>query len=191
MTSLVKNAALLGITYSVSSLSVLSSSYLPENALVDNDKPYFHSAYSASNQWWQISFSKQVAISSYLIKTSANYIRRLTAWHVDASNDNVTWRTVHTVTGKDIGGNTAKFYPNSTVHCLHFRIIHDLNTESDNALHLTFFDCFGEISSSPSSSPTNKVKCYCNTGCKRCLISFQPFILKLKDIILTLNILIR
>ena len=183
MTSLVKNAALLGITYSVSSLSVLSSSHLPENALVDNNKPYFHSAYSASNQWWQISFSKQVAISSYLIKTGANYGRRLTAWHVNASNDNVTWRTVHTVTGKDIGGNTEKFYPNSTVHCLHFRIIHDLNTWGDNVLHLTFFDCFGEISSIPSQSPTNKVKHYCNTWCKQYLITFQLYILTLINFI--------
>ena len=161
MTSLVKNAASLGITYSVSSLSVLSSSYLPENALIDNNKPYFHSAYSASNQWWQISFSKQVAISSYLIRTGVNKGRRLTAWHVNASNDNVTWRTVHTVTGKDIGGNTAKFYPNSTVHCLHFRIIQD-NNEYNNILPLTFFDCFGELS--PNPSPTNKVKCYCDEG---------------------------
>ena len=160
MTSLVKNAALLGITYSVSSLSVLSSSHLPENALVDNNKPYFHSAYSASNQWWQISFSKQVAISSYLIKTGANYGRRLTAWHVNASNDNVTWRTVHTVTGTDVGGNTARFYPYSTVHCRYFRIVLDKSTWSDSTLAFSFFDCFGEL----SPSPTNKVNCYCNAG---------------------------
>ena len=175
MTSLVKNSASFGFTYSVSSLSVSSSSYKPENALVDNDSPFFHSAGDVPGQWWQISFSKQVAISSYFIRTNKVWSNRLTSWHIDASNDTVTWKTVHTVKGKDIGGNTEIFYPNDIIHCFHFRVVHDQNTNSNNYLHLTFFDCFGEL----STIQTNKVRRYCNTGFIQCLISFQPFILTL------------
>ena len=159
MTSLIKNAASLGITYSASSLSQYFS-YKPENVFEDSDSLYFQSASSPSDQWWQVSFSKQVAISSYIIRTGADYGARPTAWRINASNDNVIWKTVHTVTGTDVGGNTAKFYPYSTVHCRYFRIVLDKSTWSDSTLAFSFFDCFGEL----SPSPTNKVNCYCNAG---------------------------
>jgi hypothetical protein len=177
MTSIIKNAASSSLTYSTSASSLWSSSDKPDNVFTDSDNPYFASANGAPNPWWQISFSREVQISSYLIKTSSSYPRRPTSWHVDVSNDGSSWKTVHSVAGRDIGGNTAKFYPNDIIRCIHLRIILDQNSSNDNCFLFTFFDCFGELYITPTQ--TNKVKSYCNTGCKQSVISFQTFILTL------------
>jgi hypothetical protein len=180
MISIIKNAASLGITYTASSLSQYSDRK-SENVFEDNDVSLFDSLGNAPNQWWQVSFSKQVAISSYIIRTNNNYGNHPVSWHIDASDDGVSWKTVHTVTGTDVGGNTARFYPSTTINCVHFRIILDQNSSNGYVLAFTFFDCFGGL----NTTQTNKVKCYC-TGNNQCLLISQTFILSLINIV-TLN----
>jgi hypothetical protein len=177
MTSLIQNAASFGITYTASSLTVRYNYEKPENVFIDDDSSWFHSLNDPPNQWWQVSFSKKVAISSYIIRSVITWPRRQTDWHIIASIDGFSWKTVHTVIGKETGGNTEKFYLDNTIHCVHFRIVLDKNVASDNVLAFTFFDCFDE------AIPIQTSKCYCNTRCKQCFISFQTFILTLVNFI--------
>ena len=180
MTSIIKNAASLGITYTASSLSLLGSGYKPENVFTDNDSPYFMSSNNAPNQWWQVSFSKEVAISRYIIRTSASYTYRPISWRILASNDNVSWKTVHTVEGKETAGNKDWFYPSNTIHCIHFRIVVDRCSDPNSYyVAFTYFDCIGEL----SPAQTNKAKHPCNTGSKQCLVSFHTYILSLVNFI--------
>ena len=158
MTSLIQNAASFGITYNASSMTLYSNSYLPENVFVDNDNSYFVSADSTANQWWQISFSKPVEISSYIIRTNPSHPRHPKMWYAMASLDGVQWRIVG-VYEKDIGGNTEKFYPYEPFNCFHFKIILIQNTYNDNYLVFSFFDCFGKL----GTNQTKRYMYYCNT----------------------------
>ena len=145
--SLIKNAESLGITYSASALSFYKGD--PSDVFSDDDIPHFYSDSETPGQWWQISFSKPVAIKSYIIRTNPTYGARPKSWVVNASFDNKTWQQVDEVSlESDIGGNTTPFLLAKTVNCQHFRIILKKNSNSedgDNALLFTYFDCFGSL----------------------------------------------
>ena len=147
MTSLIKNAASLGISYFAYSLSLYDGN--PSNVFIDKDNTDFYSKTDVPDQWWQVSFSKPVAIKSYLLKTNAAYGAKPKSWVVNASFDNKTWEQVDAVSlNGNIGGNKIPFNLTNTVYCLNFRIILKQNTETTkhtNALLFTFFDCFGEV----------------------------------------------
>ena len=143
---------MLGITYSASSLSVLNTNsvFQPANVFNDEDVNRFHSLSSPADQWWQVSFSKPVAIKSYIIRTKSSWDARPKSWVVNASFDNKTWKQVDEVslTG-DVGGNKTPFLLKKTINCKHFRIILKRNIwdngSSDNLFVFSFFDCFGTL----------------------------------------------
>ena len=160
MSSIIKNAESLGITCTTSSMSLLSGSR--DNVLVDNDDSFFKSHYGASLQWWQVSFSKIVEISSYTIRTKSSMNARPMSWEALASIDGVNWDVV-SVVSKDAGGNTEYFPTSYKVNCKHFRIVQKQNTytssNNDNYLYFTFFDCFGKLGKNVSK----RVQCLRNT----------------------------
>jgi hypothetical protein len=155
MYSLIQNASELGLTYNASSLTIYSSINKPENVFTNS---FFHSGHSPSDQWWQVSFSKPVEISSYIIQTVYNHGIRPKRWYAMSSFDGVLWRIVG-VYDKDTGGNTERFYPYEPFNCFHFKIVLIQNTNNDNYLAFTFFDCFGKL----GTNQTKRYMYYCNT----------------------------
>ena len=143
MTSLITGKTL-GKDYNVYSLSVVSG-HEPENVLVDDDKSYFQSAGSPSNQWWQISFTSPVSISSYIIRTGSSFSARPQDWTAAASSDNTTWKTVDTRTGIETGNNKNQFTLSKVANYKHFRLVLVKATsyQNDDTFGFTFFDCFG------------------------------------------------
>ena len=130
MVSLIQNASDLGLQYSTYSLTVRSDNNSPDKVFVD-DTTFFLSNDSPNNQWWQISFTKPVAIDSYTIKSSSNYNHRPKSWIISTSFDNSTWTDVDLIFGKDTTGNTEIFTLHNVVNCKHFRIILKENTNSN------------------------------------------------------------
>jgi hypothetical protein len=175
MSSLIQNATSLGITYNASSLTVYSS-HKPENVFINDDSSYFHSSGSPSNQWWQVSFSKPVEISSYIIRTKTEYSHHPIRWYAETSFDGLSWRIVD-IKEKDVGGNREIFYPYEPFNCFHFRIVLKRNSNNDNYLIFAFFDCFGKL----GKNETKRVLYYCNTLNTQNSLSMQilvsPFML--------------
>ena len=155
MNSLLKNAEPLGLTYTAYASTINGDYSSPDKGFDDDSKYYLSKDGSGCppNQWWQVSFSKDVSIIKYIIKTIASYGSRLHSWIINASFDNETWKTVDAVTNHDTGGNTTPFELDKAVKCRHFRIVGKGNSSGNNVLHFTYFDCFGKLSSS------NKIKC--------------------------------
>ena len=154
MTSLIKNAKDFDLTYSVSSLT---RNDIASNVLKD-DYTYFISADSPAGQWWQISFSRPVAISSYKIVESfdeTSYLPR--EWFISTSFDNSTWNLIE----------IDKFYSNGNlrpeygfpfpINCKHFRITLRQNSGNNNYLDFSFFDCFGTL----GKNEARKNNCCC------------------------------
>ena len=144
MESLIKNAKNLGIFYGLSSSTLYqdSSSYLRENALEDSSS-FFLSKQTPKEQWFQISFSSPVLVSSYILKSNVNYWP--TEWLVNISFDNSSWETVDHQENRGKGDNTP-FILDKPVNCLHFRIVKLKNYETSSNyfyLKINFFDCFG------------------------------------------------
>ena len=158
MESLIQNSAKLGITRSAYSLTT-NGNYYPENVFVDNSN-FFHSISYPSNQWWQVSFSEPVSISSYIIKSTYSGGCFPKSWIVNASFDNKTWETVDTKTNENTGNVLAKFELTSPINTKHFRIVLKENTQSasDNHFIFTFFDCFGAKGKMKSGKKANT--CY-------------------------------
>ena len=133
------------IEYSASSLSFLGAGFEPEKAFAKSGN-FFESAASPSNQWWQVSFSRTVVISSYFITyTSANTCSA-TKWDVSISNDNKTFDVVKTQTTSTIVGNTNPFSLDQPVSCKHFRLTQKERACSGNyCFYFRGFDCFGVV----------------------------------------------
>ena len=101
MSSIIQNSASLGLTYSAYSLSLFSGD--PNNVFIDSDDTFFQSQYDVPDQWWQVSFSRPVAIKSYLIRTNPDFNAKPKSWVVNASFDNKTWQQVDSVSlGGDV-----------------------------------------------------------------------------------------
>ena len=159
MISLIKNAVSLGLSYCAYALSNIVSSYTPDKGF-DDDGVYYHSLRDVPNQWWQVSFSVDVAILQYIIKTTKTNNNRLNSWVINASFDNKTWETVHTVPSFDTGGNDTPLTLPKTVKCRHFRIVAKGNSSGNNVLHFTYFDCFGKLSTSSTNCKCTKLCVY-------------------------------
>ena len=171
MSSIIKNAESLGITYSTSSMS--RSSGNSDNVLIDDDSSFFQSHYGVPLQWWQVSFSKIVEISSYTIRTGTSWDWRPMSWEALASIDGVNWDVV-SVVSKDAGGNTEIFPTSYKVNCQHFRIVlkEDSQGSDYSVLKFTFFDCFGKLGKNVSK----RVQCLRNTIYRKRSFSHSIFL---------------
>ena len=87
-----------GFSPTVSSSPPYSSSYKPENALVD-DGSHYCGKYKP-NEWWKIDFKTNVVVSSYQIR-AGNGGGWIYNWKVEVSTDDSNWILVHTQTNKD------------------------------------------------------------------------------------------
>ena len=151
MISIIKNTKSLGISYSTSSLSIFNEDpdSHPNHVFIDDDNSYFYSGNDEIDQWWQVSFSKPVAIKSYIIRANPLHGGRPKSWIILASFNNLTWRQVDDVNLEgDVGGNKTPFQLKKITNCLHFRIVLKKNTEPNSekdsrVLLFTYFDCFG------------------------------------------------
>lgn len=156
MSSIIKNAAKLNINYTASSKTHSSSA---GNVFVD-DSTLFESSSNSANQWWEVSFSKIVAINSYTIKSYSDDNYRAFSWEAKASLDRINWEVVSVIEEKDITNNTDRFPTFHAVNCIYFRIVLKENhVINDNYLYFTFFDCFGGL----GKNVTRKQQCFCNT----------------------------
>ena len=153
MTSIIKNAATLGITYKATASDIYQSHY-PSNVFTDSTSSRYEST-NTVNSWWQISFSKSVSISSYIIKGIPDSTLRPKNWIIEAYLDSNIWETVDTQTGIDTGINRNPFVLKQTVKCKYFRIVSKGNWGGWNDLQFYFFDCFGSI----AKPKTKKVIC--------------------------------
>ena len=169
MSSIIKNANNLGITYSATSKTLYDGSR--ENVFTD-DSSYFRSEGSTSEQWWQVSFSKAVSISSYIIKSSTQHVHRPKAWEVMASMNGIQWEVVDRIAGKDTAANTDIFIPYFTVNCMHFRIVFKENYNNNEYMRFTFFDCFGGLGNNNTKNVRYN-QCYCNTVRSKNILSFR------------------
>ena len=132
------------IKYSASSLTSLNSTYGPEKAFAKSVN-FFESAGSPSGQWWQVSFSRTVVISSYIITYNADKYCSATKWNVSISNDNNTFDVVKVQTTSTISGNTNPFSLDQPVSCKHFRLTLIEKNCATNYFFFRGFDCFGFV----------------------------------------------
>lgn len=174
MYSLITNANYLGINYDAFSLSIKYSYSLPSNAFIDNDNSFFQSEdNNIANQWWQVSFNKPVEIKSYIIRANPKHGAQPMSWVVNSSFDNVSWKTIDTVSlTVGIGGNKTPFNLSKAIRTQHFRIILKKNTYSSNEFLFSFFDCFGKLSLM-NSNKNLKYKLFINVLLSSFLISFN------------------
>ena len=171
MSSIIKNAESLGITCTTSSMRLSAGN--SENVLIDDDISYYKSYATPSQQWWQVSFSKFVEISSYTIRTGLDWDHRPLSWEALASIDGVNWDIV-SVISKDAGGNKEYFPTSYKVNCKHFRIVLKANSYNSDGYRLmfTFFDCFGKLGKNVSK----RVQCLRNTIYQMRGVSFSSLL---------------
>ena len=116
MTSLIQYFKNKGLAFNAYSSSIYVGA--PSNVF---DNKYFSSNYNAPGQWWQVSFSQPVTITSYTFKCDPSYVDRPYSWKITSSMDNETWKDIETRT-KDVGGNEEIFSLNKFASCKQFRI---------------------------------------------------------------------
>ena len=96
------------IKYSASSLTYTKSERDPAQAFAKSGN-WFNSKSSPSGQWWQVSFSISVVISSYILTVRPVASCSATSWDVSVSNDNKTFAKIKTQTTSTLVGNTQPF----------------------------------------------------------------------------------
>ena len=134
--SLIQRAKALGISYSASAKTI--SNYDPN--VVFNDA-FFATLEEPQDQWWQISFSKKVKISSYILSASTLWLYRAKTWEVGISNNNKTFKRVILQSG-EIYNNKSPYVFDTPVECKHFRITLKENCNKENSyLLFSYFDC--------------------------------------------------
>ena len=145
MASPIKYHKLFGLKYQTYGEEICCGTK-PQNALVDDDSTFFDTA-NRPNQWCQISFSKIFSVESYIIRAPPTLTHRPKSWIINASLDNISWRTVDSVSlSGDVGGNKTPFTLSEVVSCMHFRIVLLTNSTPDRyELKYSFFDCFCKI----------------------------------------------
>ena len=156
--------------YSASSLTHWNGNE-PEKAFSKSGS-IFNSKGYPSRQWWEVSFSRPVVISSYLM-TCDDYNRHgAKSWEVSISNDNETYETIKTQEVSTICGNTEPFLLDSPVSCKHFRLtMNKPNNSGSEEFFFRGFDCFGVVGEVKVPRRT-RLKCSCNfPRYKRQLIS--------------------
>ena len=145
------------IEYSASALT-FQSGYEPEKAFAKSNN-YFYSTNSPSGQWWQVSFSRNVVISSYFITYDSSNGCSAKMWDVSISDDNKTFTVVKTeIISSTIAGNTSPFSLDSPVSCKHFRLTLKQMACSTNQFFFRAFDCFGEV----KNLRRTRIACSCN-----------------------------
>ena len=142
MVSLVKYAQIFDLTYSVDGYETCCGTS-PQNALIDNDVSFYDTA-SKPNSWWQISFSKNVSIKSYILRSTKNISYCPKSWIINVSFDKINWRTVDKVELEDdVSGEKNYFKLKKSIKCMHFRIVILTNSVPGRSeIKFTFFDCF-------------------------------------------------
>ena len=156
--------------YSASSLTYESGGE-PENAFAKSGYG-FVSKRTSLRQWWQVSFSRPVVISSYFITYDADNEYGANSWEVSISNDNKTFDLIKTEEVSTVCGNTKTFSLDSPVSCKHFRLtMNKLNNNGNECFFFYGFDCFGFVGEIKTPRRT-RLKCSCNfPRYKRQLIS--------------------
>ena len=147
-----------GLEYHASSLTHFDGRG-PENGFAKTDS-YFNSQHSPSRQWWQVSFSRPVVISKYIITFTSGHSVSPISWEVSVSNDNVDFKTIKTQTTDTICGNIVPFSLDSPVSCEHFRLtMNKPNTNNNEGFFFRGFDCFSDI----KRHKITQLKCLRNT----------------------------
>ena len=147
------------LKYSASSLSCIKSGLEAERAFAKSGKP-FNSQSSSSGQWWQVSFSIPVVISSYIITYESGYFCSAKSWDVSISNDNKTFVKIKTQTTDTIAGNTQPFALDSPASCKHFRLtLKSSSCPLPNQFFFYGFDCFGVLGKIDSKKARKRIKC--------------------------------
>ena len=146
------------LKYSASSLSCLRSGYEPDKAFAKSGSS-FNSENTPSGQWWQVSFSRPVVISSYIITYKAGHFCSAKSWAVSISN-NKTFVKIKTQTTDTIAGNTKPFALNSPASCMHFRLtLESSNCSDPNQFFFYGFDCFGVLGAVNSKRTRKRIEC--------------------------------
>ena len=156
--------------YSASSLTYEKGAE-PEKAFAKSGSSFNSKGYP-SRQWWQVSFSRNVVISSYFLTFDAGWAFSPTSWEVSISNDNKTFEKIITQEVSTICGNTNEFPLDSPASCKHFRLtMNKPNNNNNEGFFFRGFDCFGVVGEVKIPRRT-RLKCSCNyPRYKRQLIS--------------------
>ena len=156
--------------YSASSLTYESGGE-PENAFAKSGYG-FVSKRTSLRQWWQVSFSRPVVISSYFMTYTASNKNWAKSLEVSISNDNKTFDLIKTQEVSTICGNTKPYLLDSPVSCKYFRLT--MNKPNSYGAEIFFFrgfDCFG-VAGEIKTPRRTRLKCSCNfPRYKRQLIS--------------------
>lgn len=141
MASIIKLFDTKHINYTASASSALDNTQDPYIVFVDNWK-FYKSSNDSPDQWWKISFSIPVALTSYDIfdKAGGNY---MTKWNVSCSFDDKEYTTIQTDT--DIKNHVVPYTLVTPCYCKFFRITQVENTAKDNFLYFTFISFYGII----------------------------------------------
>ena len=149
-----------GLEYHASSLSS-ASGWGPERAFAKSGNCYCTTG-DVPGQWWQVSFSKPVVISKYIITYQAGYSASALEWDISISNDDKTFDFVKPQTVTTICGNTEPYSLDSPVSCKHFRLtMNKPNSAGINDFFFYGFDCFGFVGTIKSPRRT-RIKFSCN-----------------------------
>ena len=129
-----------GLSYNLSSSSVFNEVNKPD-CVIKDDSRYFKSI-NAPDQWWQISFSIPVVISSYILRDVVSGAI-MTNWSISYSYDNETFITLQTDTG--IKNDKVPFNLSMPYCCKHIRITQISTSDSTNIMYFSYFECLGFI----------------------------------------------
>lgn len=127
------------LNYSVSSSKVEGSRYA-KNAFSTSSDDF---CTIGSPYYWQISFSQQVTIGSYIISGQSDWVAWPKSWEISYSLDNSHFEVAQTDAMSDFRNNNKAFPINPPINCKHFKI--RMITSTSSCLEFYRFDCFGTV----------------------------------------------
>ena len=154
--------------YTTSSTTPRKSYEGPYSAL-NKEGNHFESDFS--DAYWQISFSRPVTITSYILSGKTSFIYWTKSWEISYSLTGSSFTPLQTDAMNDYRQNTDKFQLKKSINCKHFRITR--KTGSCTCLAFYRFDCFG----------STKAKYTCNIA-----VSIRRAILRSTSMIMALII---
>ena len=137
---------------------------------ISSDSNYFYSSLNPApyNPFWQISFSRQVEISSYNVCTSLlDGIFYVEKWKISYSNDGENFIHLQTNEIDYLSSNSNNYQLIKPIRCKHFRITTIITSNGYYAwLTVSKFNCFGHF------KVPERTKLICKTVYVKCLLLY-------------------
>ena len=139
MSSIIDHLNANNINYVVTSSTPSNINRGPEKAFSKEDENF---QTQENPSYWQIYFSEEVTIGSYIISGGSVNGNSITSWDMSYSLDDSSFIYLQTDKISDLRGNTKRFPLKKLIKCKYLKITGRTTTNNSNSLYFNGFDCF-------------------------------------------------